>query len=504
MLAGGAGTTFWLIRSRPEPVRHGQGRNVPQVAVLPVVPQTFAAPIIGHGTVRPKVQVHIVPQLTGRLTYVHPDLAEGQFVKKGELLFEIDPRTYESQVRQVEADVRRLEAQLARLPDEKSAGEQRLELARAQLKIADDNVERWKGLLHEQAGATKVQLEQAELEQLRAKDAVIDLENKVSLYPYMVAEAQAALDGRRAALEEAQNNVERTRIFAPFNARIDAITAQASQVVVPAFQIATLTDMDAFEIATVLDPRDLQWTEHRAYARILGHEAPPPPDVRVTWTMFGQSLAWHGQVTRLERHDEATRTARVVVEVANLEFDQSPDDGPPRPSLSIGMFCRAEIPAEPLKEALVIPRHAMHDDHTVLVFVPDDVDASSAGHLEIRHVPMLRTVGDDVLVAFRGDEERVVATQVADSAAVNEQPAVCELRPNDLLIVSPLPRPVPGMRLDSRPALAARHAPAEGGWRSMLAVADRAWQRAASYLPEPGVPRTVLTRVERAALPPQR
>jgi hypothetical protein len=210
--------------------------------------------------------------------------------------------------------------------------------------------------------------------------------------------------------------------------------------------------MEAFEIPAVIDPRDLRWTDRRAYARLFGDDIGAPPEVKVTWTMLGERLSWSGQVTRLQRHDEATRTARVVVEVKNIEFGNGEIDDPSRPTLAIGMFCRAEIPAEPLEDALVVPRSAIVSDEVVYVFVPDGGPDSSIGHLESRRVPLLRTVGDDVLIAFDGDEE--FSSQDTDDA-----PARCELQPNELVIASPLPRAVNGMRLIRRSATAAAELP---------------------------------------------
>ncbi len=450
LLAAGAGGAALLVRSRPQPVRLARPDDSPHVVVVPVVRQTFTAPVIGHGTVKPKRSLPIVPQVSGRLTEVHPDLGEGKLVKKGELLFEIDPRTYESHVRQVEADVRRLELQRERQVAERASIERRLEVARQQLALAESKLEREQGFLTtDKPSTTILAVELAQTEQLKAKDAVVDLESRLGLVPHVLAETDAALDARRAALEEAKLNVERTRIYCPFDARVDAILAQESQVVVTAFQIATLTDMEAFEIPAVIDPRDLRWTDRRAYARLFGDDIGAPPEVKVTWTMLGERLSWSGKVTRLQRHDEATRTARVVVEVENIEFGRGDIDDPSRPVLAIGMFCRAEIPAEPLDDALVVPRSAITSDDTVYVFVPDGGPDSSVGHLESRRVPLLRTVGDEVLVAFEGNDEL--------PARDDDAGLVCELQPNELVIASPLPRAVNGMRLVRRGATASGH-----------------------------------------------
>ena len=112
------------------------------------------------------------------------------------------------------------------------------------------------------------------------------------------------------------------------------------------------------------------------------------------------------------------------------------------------MFCAAEIPAEPLNDALVLPRSAIHEDNVVYVFEPDAASPGAlSGRLGARSVPMLRSVGNEVLVDFtdRGEHERLPAARAL---------ARCELQAGDFVIVSPLPRPVVGMKLRRRLATA--------------------------------------------------
>jgi len=447
VLGGAVGVMAWLVATRPVPPTNPEPPRIPAVAVTELVPRVFEAPIVGYGTVRPKNQVKIVPQVSGMITGVHPDLAVGKVIPSGEILFEIDRRAYESQVLQVEADIKLLEAQLQRHQREKKNLIDRLENAKKLLELAEGDLEREEELL-QQGAARQIEVDAARERHLQRKDVVIAYENQLALIPYLVAETNSRLEARRAQLADAQRNVENTKIRCPFNARVDYISAKASQVVLAHLAIATLTDMEAFEVAAVLDPSDLQWSDHRAYARAMGIDLGEPPAVRITWTLHGRRYSWSGQVSRLERHDEATRTARLVVEIANSLDEVTSHEHLGKPRLSIGMFCAAEIPAEPLHDALVLPRSAIHEDNAVYVFEPDAGSPDAlGGRLGARSVPMLRSVGDEVLVDFadRGEHERLPAARAL---------ARCELRAGEFVIVSPLPRPVIGMKLRRRLATA--------------------------------------------------
>ncbi|MFQ5492434.1 MAG: hypothetical protein ACE5GE_17125, partial [Phycisphaerae bacterium] len=233
-------------------------------------------------------------------------------------------------------------------------------------------------------------------------------------------------------------------IVCPFNARVGTVLAKASQVVTAHLQIAALTDLSALELPAVLDPAEFQWTDRRAYARAIGGDLGEPPAVTVTWTLHDQQYSWAGQVTRLERHDEITRTARLVIEVPQSLEEVRSSEAVGKPALSIGMFCSAAIPAQPLADALVVPRSVIHEDNMIYVFEPDpnSVDGQ-IGRLALRQVPILRNVKDHVLVDFAGRQrdERLSNRLVS---------ARCELKPGERIILSPLPRPVAGMTLRMR------------------------------------------------------
>ncbi|MCH7812840.1 MAG: biotin/lipoyl-binding protein [Planctomycetes bacterium] len=441
LLLGGGLTAVVLTATRPAPPVSTAPAYLPTVAVYEMVPRTFAAPVVGYGTVRPKNQVKIIPQVSGMLTGMHPDLAEGKIVREGETLFEIDRQAYESQVIQVEADITLLEAQVQRHAREEASLKRRLEIAKKQFEIAERGWNRETGLLPD---TSEIEVDLARQKMLQVEDVVLGLESQLDLMPILKTETQARLKARRAQLADAKRNLDNTRIVCPFDARVDHVSARTSQVVIANLAIATLTAMDAFELAAVLDPSDLQWTDRRAYARAVGSDLGEPPAVTVTWTLHGQRYHWTGQVSRLERHDEATRTARIVIEIPNSleEIGSEPLFG--RPQLSIGMFCAAEIPAEPLEDALVLPRRAIHEDNIVYVFEPDPASTDGqTGRLAARRVPLLRSIGDEVLVDFarRSGNDRL-ATDLSQ--------AICELQAGELVVVSPLPRPVEGMKLRLR------------------------------------------------------
>ena len=441
--SGGTTLTAKLMASRPEPPAITDRPLVPEVTVMKADPCVFAAPIIAYGTIRPSSQVRVIPEVTGTVTHVHPSLAVGRRIRKGDVLVQIDSRHYASQVVQIEAEIEALTVRLERQRQQEQNLTARLELARQRLNLAKSDVDRNQTLL-DQNVATQSELEAATHKRLQVQDTVLAYEGQLDLIPYLQEEVAAALEASRARLADARRQVEATTIRCPFDARIDGVSVGASQVAVAGSIIVVLTNLEAFELAASLHPSDLRWLDRLALAQDHCDGTAPATPAAVTWASQSGGFSWAGQVTRLQGYDETTRTARLVIEIPNLDHGIAASGVAGAPRLSIGMFCRVEIATAPLRDALLVPRAAVREDSTVYVFEQDTGAAGErSGKLALRRVPILRESGGYVLVdhAGRNEDRRLPASGPG---------AVCELQAGDLVVVSPLPRPVEGMALRMR------------------------------------------------------
>jgi len=84
-----------MIRSRPSvetqpPVFSPPGVQVHQVALTEV-----AMEVTSQGTVQPRTESQLVPEIAGRITWVSSSFAEGGFFEEGDVLVKIDPFDYE-------------------------------------------------------------------------------------------------------------------------------------------------------------------------------------------------------------------------------------------------------------------------------------------------------------------------------------------------------------------------------------------------------------------------
>src|ERR1700732_3028 len=92
-------------------VRASIGPPPAKVEVAPIIQKDV--PIQGEwvGTLEGYVNAQISPQVSGYL--IHQDYHEGAFVKKGQVLFEIDPRPFQAALDRAKGQLAQAEAQMA-------------------------------------------------------------------------------------------------------------------------------------------------------------------------------------------------------------------------------------------------------------------------------------------------------------------------------------------------------------------------------------------------------
>src|SRR5258708_2127430 len=175
-------------------VQAAQAGSVPDVQVVPVQQQDV--PIVGEwiGTLDGLVNADVRAQVTGYL--LKQGYQEGVPVKKGQLLFQIDPRPFRAALDQAEGQLAQAKAQLANA----EAVQGRTEL----------DVKRYIPLAKEQAASQQ------------------DLDNAVQNNLAAIASvetAKAQIKTSEAAVETTRINLDFTRLVAP----IDGIAGQAQR-----------------------------------------------------------------------------------------------------------------------------------------------------------------------------------------------------------------------------------------------------------------------------------
>jgi membrane fusion protein (multidrug efflux system) len=169
------------------------------------------------GTLEGLVNAQIKPQVTGYL--LRQTYQEGSFVRKGQLLFEIDPRTFQASLDQAKAQRANAEGQLAQ--------------AEANQVKAQLDVNRYTPLAKEQAVSQQ------------------DLDNAVQgnvAAQAQVRAAKAQIDAARAQVDAAQLNLGFTRIVSLIDGIVGIAQAQIGDLVGPGSLLTTVSTLDPIKV----------------------------------------------------------------------------------------------------------------------------------------------------------------------------------------------------------------------------------------------------------------
>ncbi|GAA5179683.1 HlyD family secretion protein [Niveibacterium umoris] len=181
-----------------------------------------------------KYTVQVVPQVRGRVIAVP---AEGNVhMKKGDVLFKIDPTPYEQTVRSLESQLASAIANAKNLNEQLKAASSKTEGVKAQIDLANRRVAEFAELAKTEAG-NKFDLEQAQanVKQLQAEHAAA-LASERQIKEQMGAQVngeQAQVANVRAQLENAKWELSQTTMYAPSDGTVINNQLRVGSWVVP-------------------------------------------------------------------------------------------------------------------------------------------------------------------------------------------------------------------------------------------------------------------------------
>lgn len=293
--------------------------------------------------------VDIRPRVTGYV--VKSPFREGSEVKKGDLLFEIDPRPYQAQLDQAEGQVKLYEAQL--------------KLAQVTLR-RDENINKTPGAIS-----------QAQIDQDEAA----------------VEEAEARLKAFRASLEVYKLNVEFTQVTSPINGQVSRYYLTPGNLVnQDQTLLTTVVSLDPiYAYFDVDEPTVLRVRKAINDGQITPYERGKIP---VLMALQGEDEYRHEGTLNFVNNQVNPATGSILVR--GLFPNPVPESGTTR-LLSPGMFVRVRLPiGKPHPALLVVDRAISSDQGLKFVYV-----VTEANKIEYRRI----TTG-----ALQSDGLRVVST----------------------------------------------------------------------------------------------
>src|SRR4030081_3300088 len=372
LILGGLGYIGWTSFQQKQTANRGARPDL-AVPVLAATPRIQDVPVYleGVGSVRALNNVLVRSQVDGKLIAVN--FTEGQDVKKGDVLGEIDPVLYKAQYDQAVAKKAQDEALLAN---------QRLDLIRYQ-QLAASN-----------AGSKQ----QADTQRA------------------VVAQQEALVKADQALIDNAQAMLGYTKIIAPLSGRAGLRQVDQGNII-------HASDITGLVVITQLRPIAVQFSlPQQQIVKVNAASAKGALTVDV-FGNDGIAVVDSGKLTGIDNQvDPTTGTLKLKAEFPNADFQLWP-----------GQFVNVRLKVETLSQAVVIPTSAVQRGPAgTFSYVIGDGDIVTAKPVVVTQ----QNETDAVLASGIAPSDRVVTTGFAnpsDGAKVivgkDEQTPTADLAP---------------------------------------------------------------------------
>lgn len=360
VLVIGFGVLAFSGAMAPKPQKKTVAPKAPLVEVIEVAQQNVRFEIASQGSVSPRTETTLVSEVSGVVKSVSEKFVVGGFFKKGELLLEIDPISYEVALLQAQA---RLDGANAKLVEEKAKGKQA--------------EKEWSLTGRAKNNAPILALRKPQLQQ-----------------------AKADVKAAEADVRNAQIRLDRTRIIAPYDAMLKAKIVDIGQYVSTGSQLATTFAIDYAEIRLPIKEQDFEYIE----VPELGSIGEQGSRVLLTTIQAGKLKQWETFISRSEGFvDEKSRVHYVV---AQIHDPYGVNSLQANPVVRMGTFVKAIVFGREVANVIPVPRKAVRGANEVYLFNDDK-------KLNYAQIDILTADTDNVYIAAGlNDGDKVILTKL--------------------------------------------------------------------------------------------
>jgi len=362
----------------------GRRQEVAREKVAPIpnlkIEKVIVAPIDNFyeatGTIRSKTTSVVSSRIMGRIIAIQ--VREGDRVRAGQTLIEIDSRDATAQLQKAQAGMREAEGALDEIERNLQAGESGKVAAEASLALTASTYKRYKALMERRSVSPQ------EFDEVQAKYKVADAEAERAngMLASLVArknQVLAKIDQAKADVVNAHVYASYGRVASPMNGIVTAKQAEVGAMAAPGAPLLTLEDDSHYRLEASVEEsksRSIQMSDR----------------VQVRIDALGDEELLGTVIEIVPTADPASRSHTVKIDL------------PARLEIRSGSFGRARFPSEQ-KQAITIPRRAITErGQLVSVFVVDD-----SGMARLRLIKTGKTYGDRVeVLTGLSDGERIV------------------------------------------------------------------------------------------------
>ena len=338
-----------LVANRPAPPIHVKREAVHPVRTKAIHLASHQPALKLYGEIKAGRQVELRALVAGKVLKTGGSFREGSRVKKGDVLFSIDPFTYQGALTEARAKIVEARAKLSEITVQIKAEEESILFSREQLKLSARDMKRAKKLVR-QGSVTR---QGAEVREMAVSQRRQSLQGKQANLQVMQAKARqqmASLDSLDWRLRLAKRNLKDTSLRAPFDGYLSEPNANMGKLLNVNDKVAVLLDRNWMEVAFTLSDQQ--------YGRLIARKAGKKEQngqngligrtVKVTWKLGATPLSYKAVIERIGA-TISSETGGVAV-YARLEDPTSPQP------VRVGAFVDVEVPDRLYGNVVKLPK----------------------------------------------------------------------------------------------------------------------------------------------------
>ncbi len=347
------------------------------------------------GTVRSKAASVISSRVTGTILRVH--FRDGDLVRAGQVLVEIDDRDAAARMAKAQAGIQEAEQMLAETEQNIRAADAARAAAEAEKNLAVSTFQRYQ-VLFDRKSVSLQEFEEAQT-RVKARTAQADQANDtLKSLQARKGQALARIEQAKAEVAQAQLSQGYTRIVSPLTGLVTAKQAEVGAMASPGSPLLTIEDNQSYRVEALVE------------------------DSRVPTIRLGQEVKVYlpalGPGSETGRVSEISAAADPVSRSSIVKIDLPSSAGRTDHPVRSGLYAKAVFPSGK-KQVLTIPRRAVSfNGQLEQVYI---VDAAQTARLRL--IKTGQTYGDriEILSGLREGERVIVEgmEKVSDGAQVS-------------------------------------------------------------------------------------
>jgi RND family efflux transporter MFP subunit len=354
VIALSSALVLWIRGGTPE-VAQGELQKTAalQVAVMAVKPEPYQIAIQSYGNVQAEERFKVHALVSGQIIERSPQFKAGAYVSKGDVLLKLDPNEYEL-----------------------AESEARSALATSELALQEEYA----------------RAEQAERDWNKSKSSS-NARDFVLRKPHLKA-AEARVAAAKAALKNAQRNLQRTVLTASFSGRIENVYVEQGAVITPSILLAEGFASDYAEVRLPISTKDLPFIHAQNITK-------DDVVIEVSNTLVSPHEVWRAEFKRTDASID--QSSQQLFVIARIKDPFSTQQEPSKVPLHLGQYVKAELKGPEREGVIAIDNKLIYQGSYVYVVTQGSNDV---GEGDARDTLERRAV----TVSFRGAEQSVIAS----------------------------------------------------------------------------------------------